>query len=236
MRNLVESHHTVPTDRREKGGRVDPTSDWLDVGDAIAAEILAELAPLRFREAENQEERDACFRLRYRAVLEVGMTVAEHFHDGLERDEFDDTAIQITAWDGERAVATCRLIAPLAGRPLPVEEAFELRVSPDRPVLEWGRVVVDPLYRGDGHSMLMGLIACGWLSMRARGYSAAIGATPKRLVGLLEALGFTVELLGAPRRYWGEERYPILCGGHPAVAGLEREWLPGDRPQPTPPG
>jgi hypothetical protein len=60
--------------------------------------------------------------------------------------------------------------------------------------------------------------------MRARGYEAAIGATPKRLIGLFDALGFTVELLGAPRTYWGEERFPILCDGRPAVARLEQQW------------
>jgi hypothetical protein len=88
-----------------------------------------------------------------------------------------------------------------------------------------GRVVVDPDYRGDGHSLLMGLVAQCWLSMRTRGYSTAIGATTRRLIALLEALGFPVEVLGPPRTYWGEERYPIFCGGRPAVSELKGEWL-----------
>jgi N-acyl-L-homoserine lactone synthetase len=45
--------------------------------------------------------------------------------------------------------------------------------------------------------------------MRARGLTKVVAATPARLVRLFETLGFAVTVLGRPRVFWGEERYPI---------------------------
>lgn len=194
--------------------------DWLLDGDAIAAELLGELEPLAFREARGDAEREEAFRLRHRAVLEMPLSGSAREPEGLERDEFDASAVQILGWDGDRAIATCRLVLPQPGRPLPAEAAFDLRLPGADCLVEWGRVVVDPAYRGDGHSVLLGLTARGWTSLRSRGFTGAIGATPKRLVGLLDALGFAVTVLGPPRIYWGEERYPILCEGRPTVPRL----------------
>lgn len=196
-------------------------------GDAIAAEILSGLAPMRFDEASDAAVLDACFRLRYRAVLEMRMAPDAPFADGLERDDFDADAIHIAGSDGDRIVATMRIVLPSPGRMLPTEAAFGLCLRSDVRAVEWGRVVVDPDYRGDGHSVFMGLAARGWQSMRARGFSIAVGATPKRLIALFDALGFEVSVLGAPGTYWGEERWPILCDGGPAIPGITRVWLAG---------
>jgi N-acyl-L-homoserine lactone synthetase len=206
---------------RHRGNRDDP----LAAGDAIAAGILAELEPFRFREVVDDAEREECFRLRHRAVVEFRLAAAESAHEGIERDEFDPDAVQIIGCDGQRPIGTCRLVLPAPGRILPVVHAFGLRPSAAGAVVEWGRVVVDPDYRGDGHSIFMGLAAQGWLSMRARGYVAAIAATPKRLIGLFGALGFTVTVLGPARLYWGDERYPILCEARPTIRQLEARWL-----------
>jgi N-acyl-L-homoserine lactone synthetase len=197
------------------------------VGDAVAAEILASLEPLRFREANDERERDACLRLRYRAVVEMRMASIDAFPDGLESDEFDAGAIHILGTDEDRPIATSRIVLPVAGVPLPTEAAFGLRLSDVGSIVEWGRAVVDPDYRGDGHSIFMGLAAQAWQSMRRRGYTTAIGATSKRLIALLEVLGFTVTALGDARCYWGEERYPILCDSGAAIRRLETEWLAG---------
>lgn len=201
-------------------------ADPLAVGDAVAADLLAELEPLRFVEAADERECEEAFRLRYRAVIERGMAPAERFAAGLERDEFDAGAVQIVGWDGTRPIATCRLVLPTPGRPLPMEAAFGLEITGSGGMVEWGRVVVDPGYRGDGHSVLMGLAARGWLAMRARGFTTAVGVTPERLVSLFRALGFAVILLGPPQTHWGEERYPILCEGRTAIPGLDRLWGP----------
>lgn len=196
--------------------------DPLAEGDATAAELLAELEPLRFREAATAAEEEAAFRLRYRAVVEMGMLPATAFRDGRERDLDDAGAVQILGWEATRPIATCRLVLPAEGRPLPLETAFGVVLPAGHAIVEWGRVVVDPAWRGDGHSIFLGLAARGWLSMRARGYAAAVGATPKRLLALFDALGFAVTVIGPPRIYWGEERVPFLCEGRPTIRGLEK--------------
>ncbi|MGD2071475.1 MAG: GNAT family N-acyltransferase [Gemmatimonadota bacterium] len=206
------------------GGR-EKAAAPLALGDDLAASILRSLEPLRFREAVDPRERQACFRLRHRAVREFDARAAERMPDGLEQDGFDPGAVQILGSDASGAIATCRLVLPEPGRPLPTEREFGLRISADREIVEVGRVVVDPGYRGDGHSILMGLIARAWLSMRDRGFTAAIGATPGRLVDLFDALGFQVSRLGPARMYWGEMRYPFLCEGGSAVPEIARRWM-----------
>jgi len=156
------------------------------------------------------------------------LAAADEFADRLEQDEYDDRAVQILGRDGTRVIATCRLVLPMPDRPLPMEAEFALRSAEIGSVIELGRVVVDPSYRGDGHSVLMGLAGQAWRSMRARGFTRAIGATPMRLIQLFDALGFTVTRLGPPRLYWGEERYPILCEGKPAIPEIERRWIAGE--------
>jgi N-acyl-L-homoserine lactone synthetase len=194
----------------------------LAAGDALARQVLAELAPLVFREAADEPEREAAFRLRYRALTEMGLDAAAVFPDRRECDEFDASAVQIIGVDGGALVATCRLVLPSPGRPLPMLAAYALPMDTATDLVEWGRVVVDPTYRGDGHSVFMGLAARGWLSLRARGFSRAIAATPKRLISLFDAIGFAVTVLGEPRVYWGEQRYPILCEGPASIPGLQQ--------------
>jgi N-acyl-L-homoserine lactone synthetase len=196
----------------------------LEVGDAVAADLLDALAPLRFEEVRDDTERRAGYRLRYAAVVERDLAVSEQFLDGEERDEFDDRAVHIVGWHGDDAIATCRLVLPARGVRLPVEVAFELEVPGSEEMVDWGRVVIDPAWRGRDHGVFMGLAARGWLSMRARGYTAALAATPDRLVQLFRDLGFSVTVLGDPREYWNELRYPILCDGEAATPGLARNW------------
>jgi N-acyl-L-homoserine lactone synthetase len=215
-------------DGRAPDGRRGHRDEPLAAGDAIAADILAELEPFRFRETLDEGERQECFRLRYRAVVEFRLAPAESLSDGMERDEFDHDAVQIIGCDGARPIATCRLVLPAPGKELPAAHAFGFRLPGATSAVEWGRVVVDPDYRGDGHSIFMGLAAQGWRSMRARGYSTCIAATPKRLIGLFEALGFTVTVLGPARRYWGDERYPILCAARPTIQQLETRRRAGE--------
>ena len=197
-------------------------------GDTLARQILAELAPLVFREAADEPERDAAFRLRYRALAEMGLDAAEACPDGRECDEFDASAVQVLGFEGRTLVATCRLVLPSPGRRLPMQAAYALPFEAVTDVVEWGRVVVDPAYRGDGHSVFMGLAACGWLSLRARGFSRAIAATPKRLVSLFDAIGFAATIVGEARVYWGEERYPILCEGRASIPGLRQHLDPAE--------
>ena len=194
----------------------------LAAGDAIAADLLSQLQPMRFAEATNEREREAAFRLRYRAIAELGLASLQEYPDGLDCDDLDADATQIVGWDGETPVATLRIVQRSDGRALPVEVAFNLDLGSGASVVEWGRLVVDPNYRGDGHSVLLGLAARAWVSMRSLGYSTALGATSKEIIGLLEGIGFAITVLGPARMYLGAERYPILCEARTSVPRLER--------------
>jgi N-acyl-L-homoserine lactone synthetase len=193
-------------------------------GDAVARALLRWLEPLRFAEAADERQREASYRLRYKAILEVGMDDSARFPAEMERDEFDPDAVHIVAWSGAEPIATCRLVFPLPHRPLPFESVFgPLRDSPG-PMVEWGRVAVDSQLRGEGGRIFMGLAARGWLAMRARGVCTVVGVTSERLVALFRALGFPIVVRGAPRRHWGVVRVPILCSGPAAVESLEHLW------------
>jgi hypothetical protein len=194
------------------------------VGRAVAADLLTWLAPLRFEEAAAEAQRREAYRIRYRAIVNVGVDLADRCPDGLEHDAIDDDAVQIVGWDGDRAVATCRLVFGESGRPFPLETAFALTLPSRERTAEMGRVSIDPERRGEGHRLVMGLAARAWLAMEARGATAAIGATPERLVAFFGTLGFPVTVLGPPRAYWGEERVPILCDGARAAVALGQLW------------
>lgn len=202
-----------------------PEQPSLERGAAIAHHLLSWLAPLRFDEASNDEEREAAYRLRYRAVVHEGMDDAARFPDGIERDEFDEDAVHILAWDANEPIATCRLVFRTSGRLLPFEKSFGPMSDTSSRTVEWGRVTVDERLRGDGARIFMGLAARAWLCMRARDYTTAVGVTPERLVRLIRALGFPVEVIGRPEIHWGTERVPILCTGEDAVLALEQMWL-----------
>ena len=194
----------------------------LAAGDAIAADLLSQLQPMRFAEATNERERDEAFRLRYRAIAELGLASLQEYPHGLDCDDLDADATQIVGWDGETAVATLRILQRSDGRALPVESAFSLDLASVEPVVEWGRLVVDPNYRGDGQSVLLGLAARAWISMRSLGFTTAVGATSKQIIALLEGIGFAITVLGPARMYLGAERYPILCEARASVTRLER--------------
>jgi N-acyl-L-homoserine lactone synthetase len=215
--------------RVERSEHVDPVSS----GDALATAILDELLPLRFGEVEDRKQRDACFRIRQRAVLEMRMRDADLVTDDLEHDEYDDSAVQIVGRDDAKIIATCRLVLPAAGRVLPTVKAFELELDGADEIVELGRVVVDPLYRGDGHSVFMGLVAQAWRSMRLRGFAGVIGATSGRMLALFDALGFAITRLGPPRNYWGEERHPFRCDATPTIPRVAREWLASEEAPPA---
>ena len=167
------------------------------------------------------------------------MADPQRFPNGMERDAFDDAAVQILGWDGQMPIATCRVLTPDSDRALPILTEFGIDLPDAGGVAECGRLVVDPGYRGDGHSVILGLAAQGWMSLRDRGYSRVIAATTGRLIALFEALGFRIARLGPAREYWREERFPILFDGGATALGVEQEWLanetqvsptPGQRP------
>jgi N-acyl-L-homoserine lactone synthetase len=187
--------------------------------DALSERLLAAAPSLRVAVAAADAERQAAYRLRHAQVMHAGWVDPADLPDGLEVDAYDADALQICAWDGEALVGTVRLVFPDAGRPLPVETDFDIRVEPRGHVVEAGRLVIAPTYRGDpAHRAWGALFACAWLSMRARGYSVLAGAAAPRTIKQLRALGLPFEILGPARRHWGEERHPVRldpAGGNP---------------------
>jgi N-acyl-L-homoserine lactone synthetase len=152
---------------------------------------------------------EAAFRLRYRVVVEAGWRTAADMSDGLERDEYDDDhAAQIVGWDGPLAVATARVVPPVAGRPLPTEASFGFVAEPRGRVADAGRLIVAPEYRDGTHRVLGGLAAAIWTTMTGMGYRWVVVAMTDRMASLCSALGFEVDALGPARPYWGEARFP----------------------------
>jgi N-acyl-L-homoserine lactone synthetase len=187
----------------------DPIPAWLATADELAGSLLHRALPVRFDLARAPDELEAVFRLRGRISVERGWRRPEELPDGLEMDEYDDEhAAQIAGWDGPRLAATARVVYPVAGRLLPTEAAFGILAEPAGRVVDAGRLIVAPEQRDDRHRVLGGLAASIWTAMVARGYRWAAVALSQPMVDLCRTLGFDVTLLGPPRLYWGDERFP----------------------------
>jgi N-acyl-L-homoserine lactone synthetase len=193
------------------GRRAPPTRVEGGLSAEAAEQVLANLAPLGFRVARSAAERESAYRLRCQCVIEEGWGIPEDFPNGMECDHHDGHAVQIVAWDGGTVAGTMRLVTPRRGVVLPVEEAFDLRIEPVGEVVDAGRIVVASAYRHDpALRVLSGLLTRVWLEARGRGYHLIAGTAPAWLADLYQRMGISVQVLGPARRYWGEERLPLL--------------------------
>jgi N-acyl-L-homoserine lactone synthetase len=196
--------------------------------DRLARRAVAWSAPVRFTLAQTPAERELAFRLRYEAVIARGWHVPKEFPDGLEHDSFDDDlthAAHLLGWHGSVAVAAARLIFPSSERPLPTEEAFNLRIEPAGQVVDAGRFVVARSHSSSEHRVLVGLLAFGWLTVRARGFAHVCSAFASGAsLNLYRRMGARMTVLAPPRLYWGEERYPILWDIVDTSFGLSERW------------
>jgi hypothetical protein len=179
--------------------------------DALSERLLAAAAPVRVAVAAEAEEREAVHRLRYAHVVAHGWAQpGELPADGLERDGHDDVAVHVAAWDGDALVGTVRAVLPAPGRRLGVEEAFGLEIAPRGEVVEVGRLLVAPSYRGDPEHRAWGaLFARAWLECRRRGYSVLAGAASPEAIAGYRDIGLRFEVLGPARPHWGEARHPV---------------------------
>lgn len=192
--------------------------------DGLVAPVLAWTAPLRFDVARTPAERDAVYRLRYRAVMERGWARPEEFPDRLERDAYDEAAVHVLGWAGERPVATNRLVFPCPGQPSPTEAAFALTFEPRGQYADWTRTVVARGISEGTHRAFAGLLVRSWQATRERGYAAVSGNLAAPVIRLYRQIGVHVEVLGAARRSWGEERYPVRFDVPRSAPGLVA-WL-----------
>lgn len=206
------------------------TALMLTEADALAAQVVTLAAPVRFCVAQSEAERDAAYRLRYLTVVEEGWAEAHAFADGRERDDYDDAAVHVLGWDGATLAAEARLVFPAPQRRLPIEAEFDIAVEPRGRVVDLGRGIVARPYRHAGHSMFLGLLACCWLETRSRNLCHLCGAVNDSMLALYDSLGFRLETLGPPRRYYGQMRYPIKLDALASLCAVARH-LAGKSPR-----
>lgn len=178
--------------------------------DRLSEQLLGAASAWRVSVATTQAEREAAYRLRYEQIVAHGWAGSEQLPAGVEQDAYDAEALHVGVWDAGALAGTLRLVLPAAGRGLPVEAAFELEIEPSGAVVEAGRLVVAPDYRGDpAHRIWGALFARAWLSARAHGFAVLAGAASPRMVEQLRALGLPFEVLAPSRHHWGETRHPV---------------------------
>src|SRR5262245_42491159 len=143
--------------------------------DAFAARMLSRVVPLTLGVAHSTGEFEAVYRLRYAVVMDQGWARPADLPDGLERDAFDDRAVQIVAWDNNKDVGTTRLVAPAAGWLLAMEHAFDLRIGDGGRVIDMGRTCRVPGQKDIGQRIIWGLLAKSWIELRCRGFAEVCG-------------------------------------------------------------
>lgn len=202
----------------------EPPTAALIVADQLAQSIVAAADPIRFDVAHTELEREAVYRLRFQTVMERGWAQPDDIPDGLERDHYDQNATHIVGWDGDILAATSRLVLPAPGVLLPTEEGFELQVEPRGRVADMSRQIVARDYSSTRHKVFAALLAKTWLEMRTYGYSLVCGDFSPTVMRLYRLMGFDVRLLGPTRKFWGEDRAPILVDIAASAPALVERW------------
>jgi N-acyl-L-homoserine lactone synthetase len=189
--------------------------------DELARAMVTGAAPLRFTVATHSREIGAACRLRCAHIMAAGWGHRDGYPDGQERDDYDDAAVHVIAWDQDRPVGTCRIVRPSRRRRLPVEQAFGITVTPAGKAVEWGRLVVSRHCSGDcRYNVTSGLLGRAWLETRSLGFHVIAGAASLAVIRLYRRMGFQVVVLGDGQDYWGERRYPVRS----ATAAGVRRW------------
>jgi hypothetical protein len=199
--------------------------------DALVTRMLAR-SPFGYRVAAGDAEREIAYRLRGSAVIDRGWCAASDLPGGMERDGYDDRAIQVIGWDGNTAMSTGRVVLPPG---LPTEEACGLVVEPRGEVVDVGRMCVAPSHQSLEHAALIGLMCRLYLVMREHGFRFACGMMSAPARAMMGLFGLQLEPLGPERAYWNEPRVPVRFGLMSAarlMAGAER---PGPAGQPADP-
>src|SRR5215831_11661840 len=173
--------------------------------DALIARMLAR-SPFDYRVAAEESEREIAYRLRGGAVIDRGWCTAGDLRDGMERDGYDDRAIQVIGWDGDVAMSTGRVVLPPG---LPTEEACGLVVEPRGEVVDVGRMCVARSHQSLEHAALIGLMCRLYLAMREHSFSVACGMMSAPARSLMGLFGLRLEILGPERAYWNEPRAPV---------------------------
>ncbi len=199
---------------------VAPHDDWRSTALELADRIVARVAPVQFRLAATDAERESTFRLRAAIVLKYGWKTAAELGGDRERDEYDYRALLLAGWRDDRLVATGRIIPPAPGKLLPVESAHNLIVEPRGRAVQIDRLVVDPAVRYRGHHLFFGLLAAAARETLYLGYDTFCGFESRSMIRLMRLIGLPVTILGPALPYWGEERFPARFDLRDALSPL----------------
>src|SRR5262249_29891380 len=161
---------------------------------------------LAYRVAAGDAGREIPSRLRGSAVIDRGWCTASDLPGGMERDGYDDRAIQVIGWDGNTAMSTGRVVLPPG---LPTEEACGLVVEPRGGVVDVGRMCVAPSHQSLEHAAFIGLMCRLYLVMREHGFRFACGMMSAPARAMMGLFGLQLEPLGPERTYWNEPRVPV---------------------------
>jgi hypothetical protein len=181
-----------------------------------------------YRVAAHDSEREVAYRLRGDAVIDSGWCTAADLRGGMERDEYDDSAIQVIGWDGAVAMSTGRVVLPPG---LPTEDACGIVVEPRGEVVDVGRMCVARTHQSLEHDAFIGLMCRLYLVMREHGFLIACGMMSAPARGLMSLFGLRLEVLGPEQAYWNELRAPVRFGLMSATRLLDEAQDPLPDPQ-----
>jgi N-acyl-L-homoserine lactone synthetase len=176
----------------------------------FAARVLSSITPLKVGVAGSKHEIEAVFRLRYEVVVHRQWGRPEDFPERLERDSFDDRALQIGVWKDGELVGTTRLVTPQEGKRVPVEETFGIELGHRDRLIDMGRTCRKPGIRDAGQKIIWGLLAQSWIEARALGFTEICGCFSSAMIRFYRRFGLRIEILGQARQHWGELRFPVL--------------------------
>lgn len=126
---------------------------------------------LEVRVANSQEDREKCFRVRFRSYEDMGYVTKQSCPEQMLYDDYDDMSTIYLAEKNGKEVGTIRLTPKIEGIPLDIESFFdmsEFEKEIDGPWIESSKVMVDPEYQRDSR-ILLKLINALYCQMKKEG-------------------------------------------------------------------
>jgi N-acyl-L-homoserine lactone synthetase len=194
-----------------------------DLLDRLAI-TLAARSGVRFEIATTDAARAMAYRLRRDAVSEKQWS--SDAGSSIERDEFDDTAVQLIGGRDGAVVCCGRLVLPPG--PLPTEVACGIVVQPAGQVVDVGRMVLAPIARGPDKTIFVALLAALYLETRRRGFTTGCGMMAANARVLMRHLGIGLDVLGRDRPYWGVQRAPVRFDVSLHGSAVLERWVTGE--------
>lgn len=150
-----------------------------------------EFGGYRFRRAEDEDERELAYRLRWEVFSEEGFIERSEMPGGRFRDDFDAVSTQLLVY-GESGVpvGTTRFVLP-SERGFPTEYLFDFD-PPDVPrhrLGEYGRLAIRAEHRGGLRAPMLGLLKAVFELMLEHRITHVYAFMPPKLIASYTALG-----------------------------------------------